>query len=311
MDGGASCMQPSLVPPNKEILAPFVDSLFEGLQGAVTISRHVTLPNCSEDAIFVAATHEAAELFGFAHPDELVGRVISTLHKPEHALQTRLYAWARYLRHPDVPASYPMCIRNVQQRRYLWVQKEVTQMNISGATTWVTQITPLDQDRTHAMLRLRNTDELIREFALRQLVQPEHIPAQLHGSDSNEDIVIEQLTHRMKESKPPMRESGGKTGIKMLHQARERLDLIPMVLEDYCRKHGAFLQLKCGKVIPIDECLDLWARAYAEGKLLCLRCLNMWVPRGAPEECSRCRQAWDRPYIYGPYTKARHNNVAR
>src|SRR6266571_3260938 len=160
------------------IVDPLAAAAIQQLEGAVTIARCVVLPSGAVDAQIVAATQDAAELFGFTHPRDLQGQLISHIHHPDDALRTRLYTLARWLRGTEQYNTYPMRILRGQQKRPFWVQKKVHLVTLNGQTTWVTTNTALDQQGTYVMPPVEDIEGLLRDYVL-QIVAPSHIASQL------------------------------------------------------------------------------------------------------------------------------------
>ncbi len=147
-----------------------LENVLNTLSGALTVARKTTLSSGVDDAVVIASTQEANRLFGY---DTLKGKLISEIHKADHAMRTRIYAWARFMG-ASAPTSYPMCIQTAAGR-HLWVQKEVEQRNIDGSVLWVTKNTLLNQDRDYEMPVPQNQDELLQEFLRQRLLEPAHI----------------------------------------------------------------------------------------------------------------------------------------
>ena len=160
------------------IVDPLAEAAIQQLEGAVTIARAVILPSGAIDSQIVAATQDAVELFGFAHPRDLQGQLISHVHHPDDALRTRLYFLARLLRGTEQYNTYPMRILRGPQQSPFWVQKRVQQVTISGQITWVTTNTALDQQGTYVMPPVEDVEGLLRDYVL-QVVAPSHIASQL------------------------------------------------------------------------------------------------------------------------------------
>ena len=148
-----------------------LNALLERIGGALTVSRQVTLPSGKLDAVIVAATLEAAELFGFSQCQELTGKLLSEVHASQCALQMRFYSWARLAGEPDAPNSYPSLIHR-SDGQLLWVQKEVEQQIEPEGSIWITRNELLPQDRNYAMPQLQRLDEIIHECVVGNLINP-------------------------------------------------------------------------------------------------------------------------------------------
>lgn len=158
--------QPQIIGPD-----PTLDMVLERIGGALTVARQITLPSGVEDAVIVAATAAAADMFGFTQQQELIGKLLSEVHERQSILQTRLYAFARMLGDPDAPNSYPACIRR-HDGQLVWVHKEVEQRIEPHGSTWITQNVFLPQDQGYTMPKLRRVDEIVHEYAMRNVINP-------------------------------------------------------------------------------------------------------------------------------------------
>ncbi len=145
--------------------------LLERLGGALTVSRQVTLPSGRLDAVVVAATLEATELFGFSQSQELTGKLLSEVHEHQCSQQTRLYACARFFGDPDAPSSYPALIYR-GDGQLVWVQKEVEHRIGPNGSVWITKNELLPQDRTYSMPKLRQLEDIVNECAMGNLRNP-------------------------------------------------------------------------------------------------------------------------------------------
>lgn len=145
--------------------------MLDRIGGALTVSRQITLPSGQLDAVIVAASLEAAELFGFSHSQELIGKLLTEVHERQCIQQTRLYSCARILGDPDAPTSYPARIYR-GDGQLLWVQKEVEHRIESDGSIWITKNVLLPQDRNYSMPKLRRLDEIIHECAMGNLMNP-------------------------------------------------------------------------------------------------------------------------------------------
>jgi hypothetical protein len=162
-------------PAASEISSLVAHILKKEEDNAVTVARLVTLPNLRMDSMIVAATPKAAAMFGFIHPDELIGRLVSEIWHPDDALRTRLYSLARGLGEKfaaSVPHSYPMRLLKFPRKKPVWVWKEVEQVQIEGTPFWVTRLAKLDQRKTYHMPDLPNIDAVVQEHMQRNFLHP-------------------------------------------------------------------------------------------------------------------------------------------
>ena len=161
--------------PTAEISSRVANILKKEEGNAVTLARLVTLPNLRMDSMIVAATPKAAAMFGFIHPDELIGRLVSEIWHPDDAQRTRLYSLARGMGEEfaaSVPHSYPMRLLKFPRKKPVWVWKEVAQMQIEGTPFWLTRLVKLDQRKTYRMPDLPNIEAVVREHMLRNFLHP-------------------------------------------------------------------------------------------------------------------------------------------
>ncbi len=146
-----------------------LNMLLERIGGALTVSRQVTLPSGKLDAVIVATTLEAAELFGFSQSRELIGKLLSEVHDRRCIQQTRLYSCARILGDPDAPNAYPARIRR-DDGQLVWVHKEVEHRIEPDGSIWITKNALLPQDRQYSMPKLRRLDDIVHECVTGNLV---------------------------------------------------------------------------------------------------------------------------------------------
>lgn len=292
------------------IVDPLAEAAIQQLEGAVTMARYVILPSGAVDAQIVAATQDAAELFGFTHPRDLQGQLISHIHHPDDALRTRLYFLARLLWGTEQYNTYPMRILRGPQKRPFWVQKRVQQVTISGQITWVTTNTALDQQGTYVMPPVEDIEGLLRDYVL-QIVAPSHISSQLFA-----DLVANPTVMslgRQRETLP--------TTLKTNDSIIETID---------SNSRGIFHKGTLTRLIRVDEALarcdktrqtEVWVRrgatalkirlaelrahyeqAIEQRKLCCVRCLHVWEPFiPNPVICPNCQQDWSELYTRRPY----------
>ena len=178
-----------------------LENVIDTISGALTVAQKTTLKSGVDDAIVIASTEEANRLFGY---ETLKGKLISEIHKAEHAMQTRLYAWARFLGE-EAPKSYPMCIKAIDGQ-HLWVQKEVEQRNINGSVLWITKNTLLNQDKDYQLPTLKRQDELLHEFVRQRLLEPSHIAKgsePTHSEIANVNYYREDLNRIQEQTSQP------------------------------------------------------------------------------------------------------------
>ena len=300
------------------IVDPLAAAAIQQLEGAVTIARCVILPSGAVDSQIVAATQDAAELFGFTHPRDLQGQLISHIHHPDDALRTRLYFLARLLWGTEQYNTYPMRILRGQQKRPFWVQKRVHQVTISGQTTWVTTNTALDQQGTYAMPPVEDVEGLLQDYVL-QFVAPSHIASQL-SADLVAHPTVKALG-RQKETLPTtlktndsIIETIDSNSRGIFH--RETLTRLIRVEEALARCQGARktdVWVRRGATvvkIGIEELRARYEQAIEQRKLCCMRCLHVWEPFiPNPIICPNCQQDWSELYTRRPYGSRQGHNL--
>ena len=289
---------------------PLAEAAIQQLEGAVTIARYVILSSGAVDAQIVAATQDAAELFGFPHPRDLQGQLISHIHHPDDALRTRLYFLARLLWSTEQYNTYPMRILRGPQKRPFWVQKRVQQVTISGQITWVTTNTALDQQGTYVMPPVEDVEGLLRDYVL-QIVAPSHIASQLFvGLVANPAVIS---LGRQREALPtPLKtndsiiETIDSNSRGIFH--RETLTRLIRVEEALAQCHRARkteVWVRRGATavkIGLEELHTRYEQAIEQRKLCCMRCLHVWEPFiPNPIICPNCQQDWSELYTHRPY----------
>src|SRR5215470_1458541 len=109
---------------------------------ALTISKRVVICPTVVDAHIVQATPEAAHLYGFEHPEALIGRWQSHLQHPEDLQCARTMAALRHYGNTEIPTDYVLRIRQGYQDHFKTVRKHTAQLEWEGTTYWITALEP-------------------------------------------------------------------------------------------------------------------------------------------------------------------------
>lgn len=289
---------------------PLAEAAVQQIDGAVTMARHVFLPWGSIDAQIVAANQEAASLFGFAHPRELQGQLVSHVHHPDDALRTRLYALARLLRGTTQYATYPMRILRGPHKVPFWVYKRVHQVAMGGVMTWVTTNTALDQQQTYVMPPVEDVASLLRDYTL-QFVTPSHIASQLFADllesapDSAPRSPDDSIGHALAMQAPDLSSHARPSTPYFSPTVQERRARVEAAMERYRTSGPTDIWIRRGTMalqIPLAVLRTRYDQASAQHKLLCVRCLHTWEPIiPNPVLCPKCQQDWGEFYVRRPY----------
>jgi transcriptional regulator with XRE-family HTH domain len=108
---------------------------------AITISQRMAISPQVVDAHIVHATPEAAQWYGLAQPEGLVGQWQSWLQHPEDIQLSRRMALLRHFGCEEVPTEYVVRIRQGATAHFRAVMKQTTQVEYGGETYWVTLFT--------------------------------------------------------------------------------------------------------------------------------------------------------------------------
>jgi transcriptional regulator with XRE-family HTH domain len=108
---------------------------------AITISQRMAISPQVVDAHIVHATPEAAQWYGVAQPEGLVGQWQSWLQHPEDIQLSRQMALLRHFGCTEVPTEYVVRIRQGATAQFRAVMKQTTQVEYGGETYWVTRFT--------------------------------------------------------------------------------------------------------------------------------------------------------------------------
>ena len=298
------------------VVDPLAEAAIQHLEGAVTIASYVILSSGAIDAQIVAATQDAAELFGFAQPRDLQGQLISHVHHPDDALRTRLYALTRLLRGTEQYNAYPMRILQGPQKRAFWVQKQVHQVTLNGQTTWVTANTALDQQGTYVMPPVEDIAGLLRDYLL-QMVAPSHIASQLFADLVTHPTVMSLGTQKavlptaLKTSHSIIEAIDSNSRGICHRETRMRLSRTEATMARYQKAGKTEIWVRCGATavkIGLEELQRRYAQAIEQQKLCCMRCLHVWEPFiPNPLICPHCQQDWSELYTRRPYGSRQHH----
>lgn len=254
------------------------------LHGAVTIAQLVQVSEHVVDAAIVYATTAAAELFGYAHPVELIGQYISTVHHPDDALVTRQYALAR-LHHEWFPDPYPMRILRAPTQEPVPVIKHVQQVMIDGIMTWITLHTPFDYSHKFVMPVTSAMLDRAGSVSEQQFLGLAHVAYM--------DRVVQAQGQQSL-----------RTFARMVESSKEYLTLT--LKEGRVREK---LPLKRGKTQGIlANILEVLLTAHKKRQRnICVKCGWPWYSRigvKRPNKCPNCGDKyWDRPYLFGHHAE--------
>ena len=119
--------------------------LLEAMEGAVILAQSVHFQNIILDAQIIAATQDAARLYGFNHHAELEGKFTSQLDHPDDYQAVKIMALVRYLQLSPTPSEYNVRIV-LPDGSIRHIRKSVKQMTHEGDTYWVTRSTEIRAD---------------------------------------------------------------------------------------------------------------------------------------------------------------------
>ena len=145
-------------------IPPPLQALLETLEGAVIIGQTFYLNDLVGDAQIIAATPEAARLYGFEHPSELEGRFTSQLDHPDDYIAIKLFFIARLHGLAQVPHEYDMRII-LPDGSIRYLRKQVTQMQYGQESYWVTTSAQIAADEAKPLPDYRH---LLPEDAIRE-----------------------------------------------------------------------------------------------------------------------------------------------
>lgn len=119
-------------------------ALLESVAGAIVLAQSVYFEDLVGDAQIIAATPEAARLYGYNHPSELEGKYTSQLDHPDDYQAIKMMSVARRLGLGPVPTEYDIRII-LPDGSIRYIRKNVRQMDHEGDSYWMTtsvEITP-------------------------------------------------------------------------------------------------------------------------------------------------------------------------
>ncbi len=122
---------------NRDIPVHF-EVLFETVEGAVILAQTVNFQNLVADAQIVAASPEAARLYGYNHHSELEGKFTSELDHPDDYQTIKIMSLVRALELSPVPDEYDVRILTPDgSTRY--IRKRVRQVFHNDTVYWMTR----------------------------------------------------------------------------------------------------------------------------------------------------------------------------
>ncbi len=113
-------------------------------QKALTVSEYVWLTDTIADVQIIAANAEAATLYGYDRPEQLIGRYLSQTLPKEDMLRGCLYSLARQ-RGIDAPSDY---VTHIKQPRgaIVPIHKETFQLKSMNSTLFIIFLEPANDE---------------------------------------------------------------------------------------------------------------------------------------------------------------------
>ncbi len=189
-------------------IPPPLQALLETLQGAVIVAQAFYLEHLVGDAQIIAATPEAAHLYGFERPSELEGLFTSQLDHPDDYLAIKMFTIARIHGLAPVPHEYDVrIILPDESIRYL--RKQATQMEYGNHSYWVTTSVQISADELRPLPDYRHllSEEVVRKWfrlisvaELEQLVAdyvPKKIAEICHSFLTSDEIQVSRDENQM------------------------------------------------------------------------------------------------------------------
>lgn len=131
------------------------EALFETIDGAVILAHTVNFHNLVADAQIVAASTEAALLYGYNHHSELEGKFTSELDHPDDYQTIKIMSLVRVLELSPTPDEYDVRIilPNGMTR---YIRKRVRQIYHDNAVYWMTKSEEISQDEAKPLPDFRD-----------------------------------------------------------------------------------------------------------------------------------------------------------
>lgn len=234
---------------------------------AVTVSRRVAVSPCVVDAQIVQATAAAAQLYGYAQPDAVVGSWQSSLQHPADVRLSRDMAIRRHFGYDQIPYNYVVRVRQGSTTRYRRVLKHTTQLEVAGDTYWVTVL-----EATRAPL-LAETMDVAAQFPL-----PDSDEVQQYSGI----MSVAEMVARIQRFYPAAQQHVAALTAAAFYPSMSALQTPPSIHQrDLGEAVIAFLQLTPGYTVALDDGLFLHR---------CQKCGGVWIsPQVEPVKCPRQR----------------------
>ena len=123
-----------------------LEALMESVDGAVILAQSINFQDLVVDAQIIAASPEAARLYGYNHPSELEGRFTSQLDHPDDYRAIKIMSVIRVLELSTVPSEYDVRII-LPDGAIRYVRKQVRQMYHEGSAYWMTRSEEISPDQ--------------------------------------------------------------------------------------------------------------------------------------------------------------------
>ena len=283
---------------------------------ALTILQYVQLSLTLVDSRFVAATPRAAEIYGYAKPEELIDRYLSQTMQDEDLWRGYLWSLA-HKKGLAAPTRYATRVIRPNGEP-IYVVKDTTQLNASCGLIWVTELQVVREPElppvpTPESLRL--TESEVRSYCGQINVAQMERLAQTHeaanvgvltnpnvdSTNPNVDSMksnVDSMKSNVKKSRENYLIEGRAIDkeVEILEQLQQLQDEGTVTI--WVRTDGTPRQ------VSIMQVIDLWHEASAEGMRLCLRCLSKSRIYAANSQmCPKCWQPWAKPYRRRPSGK--------
>ena len=269
---------------------------------ALTISKRVVICPTVVDAHIVQATPEAAHLYGFEHPEALIGRWQSHLQHPEDLQCARTMAALRHYGNTKIPTDYVLRIRQGYQDHFKTVRKHTAQLEWEGTTYWITALepargTPIIEVFDSARFSLP-LDAMRQYCGVMSVAEMEVLLAPFaaqHHAGSSAPLAHPEATLQRR-SAPRVDRSAQLAARLAQLQAKPQRSCWVRVDHEV-------------RPIPPQTLAAHLEAAQQQHKFLCARCLHVWEPViPDPRLCPHCQQDWSQPYTRRPYGE-RHQPI--
>ncbi len=139
---------------NRDIPAHF-DALFDTIDGAVILAQTVWLEHLVCDAKIIAASKEAAELYGYNRPSELEGKYTSELDHPDDYFAIKVMGICRIYQLVPIPNEYDVRIV-LPDKSIRYVRKNVRQIEHNDSSYWMTRSVEIEPEEAKMLPDFRS-----------------------------------------------------------------------------------------------------------------------------------------------------------